>query len=315
MTVITADVNIKSPKDLSVEANKMGKKTISYSQFSMFKECPKRWKLQYIDKNRRFEPSIHLIFGSAMHETIQYYLKTMYSNSIKDADELPLEDILKTKLHSLYKENVIKNNNKHFSNLIEISEFYNDGVAIIDYFKRKRGAYFSKKNCELIGIEMPLLVDIDSHNKIMISGFLDIIIKVNNKIQIYDFKTSAWGWKDEKKKENGDQLRIYKKYYAKQHNLDINNIDVAYFIIKRKIYENSEYPQRRIQVYIPPSGKVSMNKTENELNNFINRTFTSDGKYNTEYQYPAITGIDNKNCKYCPFKENFELCPKDKRVK
>ena len=35
---------------------------ISYSQLSMFSECPLRWKLNYIDKLRVSEPSIHLLF-------------------------------------------------------------------------------------------------------------------------------------------------------------------------------------------------------------------------------------------------------------
>ena len=35
---------------------------ISYSQLSMFSECPQRWKLNYIDKLTESEPSIHLLF-------------------------------------------------------------------------------------------------------------------------------------------------------------------------------------------------------------------------------------------------------------
>ena len=39
---------------------------ISYSQLSMFSECPHKWKLNYIDKLRVSEPSIHLLFGVIM---------------------------------------------------------------------------------------------------------------------------------------------------------------------------------------------------------------------------------------------------------
>ena len=44
---------------------------ISYSQLSMFSDCPQRWKLNYIDKKRISEPSIYLLFGTAMHEVLQ----------------------------------------------------------------------------------------------------------------------------------------------------------------------------------------------------------------------------------------------------
>ena len=47
---------------------------ISYSQISMYNDCPLRWKLKYVDKVSISESSIHLIFGTAMHEVLQHYL-------------------------------------------------------------------------------------------------------------------------------------------------------------------------------------------------------------------------------------------------
>ena len=41
---------------------------ISYSQLSMFSECPKRWKLKYIDDLAIQEPSIHFGGGSQSPE-------------------------------------------------------------------------------------------------------------------------------------------------------------------------------------------------------------------------------------------------------
>ena len=61
---------------------------ISYSQLSMFSECPQRWKLNYIDKITESEPSIHLIFGTAMHEVIQSWLEIMYYDSVKNANKI-----------------------------------------------------------------------------------------------------------------------------------------------------------------------------------------------------------------------------------
>ena len=67
---------------------------ISYSQLSMFSECPLRWKLNYIDDLSVSEPSIHLLFGTAMHEVIQTYLDIMYNNSVKNAEKLDLNKML-----------------------------------------------------------------------------------------------------------------------------------------------------------------------------------------------------------------------------
>ena len=71
---------------------------ISYSQISMYNDCPLRWKLNYVDKLRISESNIHLIFGSAMHEVLQTYLNIMYMDSVKNADILDLNKLLRDKL-------------------------------------------------------------------------------------------------------------------------------------------------------------------------------------------------------------------------
>ena len=59
---------------------------ISYSQISIYNDCPLHWKLNYVDKLSIRESNIHLIFGSAMHEVLQTYLDIMYMDSVKNAD-------------------------------------------------------------------------------------------------------------------------------------------------------------------------------------------------------------------------------------
>ena len=67
------------------------KARISWSQVSMFLSCPHRWELNYARKLRKSSPSIHLVFGTAFHETMQSYIQKMYDKSIKEADEMDLE--------------------------------------------------------------------------------------------------------------------------------------------------------------------------------------------------------------------------------
>ena len=104
---------------------------ISYSQFSMYSQCPKHWELAYAKNLRTFSQSIHTIFGTAMHETIQNYLTVMYEQSAKAADEININAYLKDQMFNLYKEAVEKMG-EHFSNKFELGEFYEDGVAILD---------------------------------------------------------------------------------------------------------------------------------------------------------------------------------------
>ena len=67
---------------------------ISYSQLSMYGDCPLRWKLNYVDKLRISESNIHLIFGTAMHETLQLYLEIMYNDNYLNQKIDKLQDYL-----------------------------------------------------------------------------------------------------------------------------------------------------------------------------------------------------------------------------
>ena len=69
---------------------------VSFSQYSQYYQCPYRWKLNYIDDHKTFTDTIHTIFGRSIHITLQTYLKVMYNKTAKEANELPLGDILNT---------------------------------------------------------------------------------------------------------------------------------------------------------------------------------------------------------------------------
>ena len=91
------------------EVNYAYHKVISYSQFSMFQGCPHKWALQYRDGHYDESPSIHFTFGTAMHETIQGWLTTMYEESGAKADSIDLEETFRDRFISLYQEEYKKN--------------------------------------------------------------------------------------------------------------------------------------------------------------------------------------------------------------
>ena len=297
---------------------KPGERKISYSQFSMYSQCPKHWELAYVKNLRTFSQSIHTIFGTAMHETLQHYLTVMYEESVKKADSLDIHAILKQHMYDLYKDAVEKIG-EHFSNKFELGEFYEDGVAIIDWFKRRRGEYFSRKNEELLGIEISIYHPVnDTNDKVMMLGYLDIVIrdKRNDKITIIDIKTSTRGWNKYQKadKTKTSQLVLYKKYFAEQYGFDVEKIDIKYMIVKRKLIDGAMFPQKRITDFIPASGKPTRNKLTQSIESFVDLNFNPDGSYIKDKQYVASAGKNNKNCKWCEFKDQPTLCPPHKRI-
>jgi hypothetical protein len=68
-------------------------KMISYSQFSMYNECPKKWSLQYVEGHKQFTSTIHTVFGTALHEVIQHYLTVMYEQNGVQADKINTYEI------------------------------------------------------------------------------------------------------------------------------------------------------------------------------------------------------------------------------
>ena len=292
---------------------------ISYSQFSMYSQCPKHWELAYARNLRTFSQSIHTVFGTAMHETLQHYLTVMYNDSVKAADAINIHEYLKDQMYSIYKEAVEKMG-EHFSNKFELGEFYEDGVAILDWFKRRRGGYFSRKNEELLGIETPIYHPVnDKNNKIMMLGYLDVVIrdKRTDTITIIDIKTSTRGWNKWQKadKTKTSQLVLYKKYFAEQYGFDVENIDIKYMIVKRKLIEGAMFPQKRITEFSPASGKPTRNKLARSIESFVDSSFKEDGSFNLDREYPAVAGKNKKNCKYCEFADRPDLCPINNRIK
>jgi hypothetical protein len=276
-------------------------KSISYSQMSMFNECPKKWSLQYREGFKQFTSSIHTVFGTALHETLQHYLTVFYEKSGAEADRLNTSELLEENLREEYKKQYKANNNQHFATPDELREFYEDGVEIIREIAKDRNKYFSKRGWHLVGIELPLILNPYSKlQNVMFQAYLDVVLyhEPTNSIKIIDIKTSRSGWsKKEKANEQKQfQLIIYKKYFSEFYNIPIENIDIEFMIVKRKIFESEQFVIKRVQWFKPASGKVKLNKVTKSIEEFIEQAFDRNGYKQIEHQ-PKV----NDNCKWCPF--------------
>lgn len=293
-----------------IEINYAFQKSISYSQLSMYSSCPKKWALQYRDGHKIYAPSINMTFGTAIHETVQKYLNTVYEESGVQADKMNLEELFEERFRETYAKEYANNKNVHFSGPEEMREFFDDGLAILNFVKKRRGEYFSLKGWHLVGIETPIVISPDKRfNNVLYNGFIDLVMYNENTetFTIYDIKTSTRGWSDREKKDEikQSQILLYKIYFSEQFGVSTDNIDVKFFILKRKIWEESEFPQKQVQEFIPANGKTKMNKAKNSLTTFIENVFNIDGSYkNTEHQ-PTPS---KSSCMYCPFKNKKDLC-------
>lgn len=288
-------------------------KLISYSQLSTFNQCSLKWALQYKEGYKQFMPSIHTVFGTSLHETLQHYLTVMYEISGTQADQENIVEFFEEHYREEYKKQYKNNKSNHFSTPEELRELFEDGINILEYFKKKKSLYFSKRGWHLIGCEVPIVTQPNkTFNNVLFQGYIDVVMyhEPTNKIKIIDIKTSTRGWNNEKKDDNKlAQLILYKHWFSKQYNIPEENIEVEFFIVKRKIFENSEYPQSRIQIFSPPSGKIKTNKALSSLNEFINTVFSTDGSFKENKYHPNPSPL----CNFCPFNNNPDLCSKNQK--
>jgi ATP-dependent exoDNAse (exonuclease V) beta subunit len=310
---------VKSQTQAVVQEPDKKMKTVSFSQYAMWLKCPMQWKLSYIDKLAPYEASIHTVFGTGIHEALQEYLRLLYTVGTAEADALDTFALFKKSYEEGLKELKIATEEQMKLSEDEIdelglvtpqtiAEFENDGKVILDHVLAyaQRSKHFPSKKYEIVGIELPLEIPLRG-GTILYKGFLDIVLrdKDTKKILILDFKTSTNGWNKYQKADRTkiDQLLLYKRFYNQLFKIPMSEIEIEFMVLKRKLLENVEFPQQRIQRISPPDGKMSMKEVETSFLDFINEGFTKEGEYNTAHKFIKNPGKARKNCKYCIFKD------------
>ena len=158
-------------------------------------------------------------------------------------------------------------------------------------------------------MELPLEYNMRENVKFI--GRIDCAIRhvATKSIKITDFKKSMRGWNDNAKKDpyKRGQLQLYKRFYSQQFNLDPNKIAIEFLIFKQKIFENSDYPSKRIQRYSPPDSERTINGIVREFEGFVDAVFNKDGSHKVDAEYEKKPS--KYNCNYCPFKNRKDICP------
>jgi ATP-dependent exoDNAse (exonuclease V) beta subunit len=82
---------------------------------------------------------------------------------------------------------------------------------------------------------------LENKANLYLKGFIDIVVydESEDKYYIYDFKTSTRGWSEKEKKNQTklQQILLYKKYFGKLYNIDIDKINVEFILDEPEIPE------------------------------------------------------------------------------
>jgi hypothetical protein len=302
------EIELKIKNYQKPEINHAFQRSVSYSQFSMWASCPHKWYLTYVENKQPYQASIHTVFGTAFHETIQDYITVMYNESGAAADRMNLIELFQDKFREVYSKEY-KAAGAHFTNPVQMGEFFEDAIAILNFIKKNRNKLFTIRKMRLLGIEIPLLLNVA--NNVFLKGFIDFVLydEELDKVYIYDIKTSTRGWSDSEKKDDSKiaQILLYKEYFSKQFGFDVEKIEVEYFIVKRKIWEQSEYAIPRTQSFKPASGKNKRKQAVENFQSFIKDCFDEVGKPQLK---SYLKNVGESSCKWCPYKDLPDLCDK-----
>ena len=288
-------------------SKKPRKKVTSYSQYSMWSNCPAQWDKTYIQKIMKGDPSIHTVFGSAMHDTIQQWLDVVFNRSMLMARTMDLGEILKDRLIVHFKRETtgVNNNKVYVCDKQTLMEFYDDGVAILTWLQMNLERFFSVMEWSLEGIETRLNVEVKPN--VFYRGYLDIVLrhKLTGAIKIIDLKTSTKGWGKWKKDDpiQRDQLLLYKLFYANKYEIPEDTISVDFYILRRKLPEHSDWPIPRVSRFTPSNGKPSMNKMKKRFKNFLDTAYDNEGQFIPNQEHTP----SEHACRFCPYNQT-EYC-------
>ena len=191
---------------------------ISFSELKIWNDCAFKHKLVYLDGIKEFKGSEHTAFGTAMH----YVCENVFDESND------LQNIFQTKFLSelklLKKDNVPLN-----KNLVEDMRKQGDKILsfILPAVKKTFGSF------DVVSVEEDLYIPIEED--LYFKGFIDLVLKVDDTYHVIDWKTCSWGWDARRKADRITtyQLTLYKHFFAKKHNIDVDKIETHFALLKR----------------------------------------------------------------------------------
>ena len=191
----------------------------SHSRLETFRNCPLKYKFNYIDKIKRKEEGIEAFLGSRFHEIMEKIYRNlpfrMYS-----LDELLdfYGDIWDKKYHDKV---MIANEERKAKDYKEIGKKF-----IEDYYKR----YYPFNRGKVLGIERPVMIDLDGKGKYRLRGFIDRLNRIEDgTYEIHDYKTSK-SLPEQSKMDEDRQLALYQIGVQKLWD-DVNQVELVWHYV------------------------------------------------------------------------------------
>tara|TARA_R100000008_G_scaffold80656_1_gene63222 strand:+ start:5444 stop:6208 length:765 start_codon:yes stop_codon:yes gene_type:complete len=224
---------------------------ISFSALKIWNECSYKHKLVYIDQIKAFKGNAYTAFGTALHDVCE---KKLLGENMDDKDYFLTR----------FKEVLAEIPEEHNEKLVEDMKL--QGVRIIPHIMPALNKYF--KEYEVVSAEEDIFEVVDDYKfaDFNFKGFIDLVLKTpDGKYHIIDWKTCSWGWDARRKNDKMTtyQLTFYKHFFAKKHNIDPENIETHFALLKRTARKEN------VEFFRVTSGQTKINNALNLLENAL----------------------------------------------
>lgn len=286
MSELTSDSKVKLPLILEGKPLPTQKYHISYSELIDWFDCSFRHKLKHIDKLNLDHPTEHTEFGGTIHDAIEQYLM----------GQAPLDaDVTGQKVREV------------LATIPTFKDNPDDWVAAVKPIFDELPGFLTDnfQNYKVNSAEFELQEIFEKKPNRYFKGFIDCILEcdkvdkrkkeptVEKQYWIIDWKTTSWGWTGDKKRDHMKQMQLvlYKHFWARKHNIPLEQIRCAWVLLKR-----TAKPGEHIEL-------IPVSVGEKPIERALEMAYRMLGSVEKQIF------VKNRNsCKYCPY-SNTEHCP------
>ena len=250
---------------------------ISFSALKIWKDCPHKYKLNYIDGKKKFLGNEYTVLGTALHEACE---RKVLDNSvdevqifvgkfIEELSKLPSEVIIDATVKIQMQEQ-----GKRLAGLVL--------GALTQYF----GSF------KVVSAEEELLRSLEDTGYDF-KGYVDLILQTDDgKFHIIDWKTCSWGWDAEKRNDpmTNYQLTLYKHFFTQIKDIDPKMVETHFALLKRTAKKD------HVELFRITSGPKKVQNALKILNNAVHNIANNN--------FPK----NRLSCKNCEFYKTDD-CP------
>lgn len=224
---------------------------ISYSELKDWVYCAVYHKITRVDKVKGFKGNAFTAFGTAIHDVCEKKL-------LKEEDNETIEESDVDYFLRRFGECIDSLDDDVEVDPTLVEAMRGQGTSLVPEIEEAVSDYFGT-DYEVLACELPLMEDIEGHDKYKFKGYIDAIVKTpDDKIHIFDWKTCSWGWDARKRNDKmiTYQLTLYKHFFAQKMEIDPKHIETHFSLLKRTASKN------KIEFFRVTSGP---RKTQNAL--------------------------------------------------